>query len=177
MEHCAVHSGPIEPAEQAAGRADLQSVYDEFAGPLYWYALALLERAEEAEDVVHEVFAALLRRGGGEAIRRPRAYLFKAVRRGALEVRSRRGPDDRGFAERVSWVETGAESDLAVDLDRALKTLPVEQREVVALKVMEGLTFREIAQALRIRPNTAASRYRLALARLRAELQGGKEDE
>ena len=118
------------------------------------------------------------RRGGGEAIRRPRAYLFKSVRRGALEVRSRRGLENRvPEEERVSWIETGAERDLAIDLDRALKTLPVEQREVVALKVVEGLTFREIAQALRIRPNTAASRYRLALARLRAELQGGKEDE
>jgi RNA polymerase sigma-70 factor (ECF subfamily) len=45
---------------------------------------------------------------------------------------------------------------------------------VIALKLGEDLTFREIAQALGIPKNTAASRYRLALARLRALLEGGE---
>lgn len=178
MEHCAVHLRPVAPAEEAASGMDLRSVYHELAGPLYWYALALLERAEDAEDVVHEVFAALLRRGGGEVIRQPRAYLFRAVRRQALEVRGKRDLEDGGLEEeRVSWVQARTEPDLAADLDRALKTLPVEQREVVALKAVEGLTFREIAEVLRIPQNTAASRYRLALARLRVALEGGEEDE
>ena len=178
MEHCAVHLRPTVPVEGTASGMDLRSVYEEFAGPLYWYALALLERAEDAEDVVHEVFAAVLRRGGGEMIRQPRAYLFKAVRRQALEVRGKRGREEGGLEEeRISWVQGGAEPDVAADLDRALKTLPVEQREVVVLKAVEGLTFREIAEVLRIPHNTAASRYRLALARLRTALDGGERDE
>jgi RNA polymerase sigma-70 factor (ECF subfamily) len=176
MERCAVDSGPLRPAKEAAASMDLRSVYDEYAGPLYWYALSLLERAEEAEDVVHEVFAALLRRGGG-IIRRPRAYLFKAARRHAHEVRRRRGLESQiPDSERLSWVDTGAEQDLAIDVDRALKSLPVAQREVVGLKVMEGLTFREIAHVLDIRPNTAASRYRLGMARLRTALEGGERN-
>jgi RNA polymerase sigma-70 factor (ECF subfamily) len=167
----------MESAGEEASSMDLRAVYEEFAGPLYWYALALLERAEEAEDVVHEVFAALLRRGGGKVIRQPRAYLFKAVRRQAREVWRKRGLDDVSLQEeRLSWIDGAPEPDLAIDLDRALKTLPAEQREVVALKTVEGLTFREIAKALRIPQNTAASRYRLAIARLRAALESGERD-
>jgi RNA polymerase sigma-70 factor (ECF subfamily) len=57
-------------------------------------------------------------------------------------------------------------------LERALDRLPVEQREVVALKLEGRLTFEEIGAALAISPNTAASRYRYALERLRDALGG-----
>jgi RNA polymerase sigma-70 factor (ECF subfamily) len=167
----------MAPAEEAARGMDLRLVYEEFAGPLYWYALALLGNADEAEDAVHDVFAALLRRGAGEAIRRPRVYLFTAVRRQALEVRNKRGAESSGLRqEQLSWIEAGPDPDFAIDLDCALAKLPLEQREVIALKVTEGLTFREIARMLHISQNTAASRYRLALTRLRAELEGGEDD-
>ncbi|MBV9468194.1 MAG: hypothetical protein JOZ57_02980, partial [Abitibacteriaceae bacterium] len=49
-----------------------------------------------------------------------------------------------------------------------LQQLPIEQREVIALKVAENLTFAEIAALLKISPNTAASRYRYGIERLRS---------
>jgi len=52
-------------------------------------------------------------------------------------------------------------------LQDALNRLPVAQREVVTLKIWGGLTFAEIAEALDIPANTAASRYRYALEELR----------
>jgi RNA polymerase sigma-70 factor (ECF subfamily) len=54
--------------------------------------------------------------------------------------------------------------------------LPEDRREVIALKIDGGLTFQEIAAVLGIGPNTAASRYRYALAELRDAL-GGCADE
>jgi len=45
--------------------------------------------------------------------------------------------------------------------------LPVAQREVVVLHIWGGLTFEEVAQAIGVSPNTAASRYRYALEKLR----------
>ena len=48
----------------------------------------------------------------------------------------------------------------------ALRTLPREQREIVALKIWGGQTFREIGVTLDIPQNTAASRYRYALKAL-----------
>ena len=58
----------------------------------------------------------------------------------------------------------------AARLERALAALPADRREVIALKIDAGLTFREIAAVLGVSPNTAASRYRYALAELRDAL-------
>ena len=61
-------------------------------------------------------------------------------------------------------------------MSRFVARLPQEQREVVALKIDGGLTFAEIGEALSISANTAASRYRYALEKLRDSL-GGKKGE
>jgi RNA polymerase sigma-70 factor, ECF subfamily len=53
----------------------------------------------------------------------------------------------------------------------ALGELPPEQRAVVHLKLWEGLTFEQIADALGIPLNTAASRYRYGLDKLRERLR------
>ncbi len=55
-------------------------------------------------------------------------------------------------------------------MDRAIRELPEEQREVVTLKVLADLTFREIGAVMGIPENTAISRYRRALEKLRARL-------
>jgi RNA polymerase sigma-70 factor (ECF subfamily) len=52
----------------------------------------------------------------------------------------------------------------------ALRALPEDQREVLVMKIWGGLSFPQIAEALGIPSNTAASRYRYSLARLRAQL-------
>jgi RNA polymerase sigma-70 factor (ECF subfamily) len=57
------------------------------------------------------------------------------------------------------------------DLAAALGELPEEQRAVVHLKLWEGLTFEQIAGALEIPLNTAASRYRYGLDKLRERLR------
>jgi RNA polymerase sigma-70 factor (ECF subfamily) len=51
-----------------------------------------------------------------------------------------------------------------------MRSLPPEQREVVHLKVFEGLTFQEIADLAGESINTVASRYRYALEKLRGQL-------
>ncbi len=56
-------------------------------------------------------------------------------------------------------------------LSGALGELPPEQRVVVHLKLWEGLTFEQIAELLRVPLNTAASRYRYGLDKLRQRLR------
>jgi RNA polymerase sigma-70 factor (ECF subfamily) len=59
--------------------------------------------------------------------------------------------------------DDGSQQELAAAVDR----LPVEQREVLVMKIWNELTFAEIGQALGISQNTAASRYRYALVALK----------
>jgi RNA polymerase sigma-70 factor (ECF subfamily) len=58
-----------------------------------------------------------------------------------------------------------------------MQELPPEQREVIVLKFFHGMTFSEIGRVAGISPNTAASRYRYALDKLRLLLEEEKEDE
>ena len=53
------------------------------------------------------------------------------------------------------------------------KSYPPEQKEILFLKIIDGLTFKEIGLACGISTNTAASRYRYGIGRLR-EAVGGK---
>ena len=55
-------------------------------------------------------------------------------------------------------------------IEEALQRIPNEQRDVLVLKIWGELTFDQIATELQLSPNTAASRYRYALAALREEL-------
>ena len=56
-------------------------------------------------------------------------------------------------------------------LDEAFSQLPENQATVVQLKLWQGMTFAEIAEAQSISPNTAASQYRYGLNKLRALLR------
>jgi RNA polymerase sigma-70 factor (ECF subfamily) len=55
-------------------------------------------------------------------------------------------------------------------LQKALRELPEDQREVVFLRIWSGMTLQEIAEATEVTLNTAASRYRYALDKLRDRL-------
>ena len=160
---------------------ELAAIYDAYSGSLYRYLLALLSRAEDAEDALQEVFVGLLRRRGRGEIENLQAYLFQAARNQALTIRRRRKKRERESAAAVlSWIDVEAcdpeAREMAMEIDRCLPRLPAEQREVMVLRLSEGLTFREIAELLGLPLSTATSRYRLGLGRLRALLEGGGDD-
>ncbi len=74
------------------------------------------------------------------------------------------------------WLDPLLEDDEDASLMRdAVQRLSQKLREVVVMKFWGGLTFQQIAEALAISPNTAASRYRYALEQLSQELRRRKE--
>jgi RNA polymerase sigma-70 factor (ECF subfamily) len=58
-------------------------------------------------------------------------------------------------------------------LSHALAELPFEQREVVMMHLHASMTFRDIARARKISPNTAKSRYRYGIDKLKTLLKLG----
>jgi RNA polymerase sigma-70 factor (ECF subfamily) len=158
----------------AAGRDEaFAAAYDRFGPALYRAAVTLLGSRADAEDAVQDVFVGLARAGSSlAAVENLRAYLFTALRHAAAKAAARPtrcvplpDPDTLAApAARSVAVETAAR------LEQALAALPAEQRKLVALKVDGELTFQEVAACLGISPNTAASRYRYALEKLRAAL-------
>ncbi len=166
---------------QAAARGLLTAAYDRHGAALYRYALVLCVRHALAEDAVQQAFAKLAALGPriGE-LQAPADYLRVAVRNECYRLLA--VPRLAAVAENapalLEPVDAGMErDDQRRTLEAALAALPPEQREIVHLKVYEDQTFQQIADLLAIPPNTAASRYRYALDKLRDRLAALEQNE
>lgn len=141
-------------------------LYDQYGTSLYRYALMILADAAGAEDVIQQVFTALLSQR--RSVEREEHYLRRAVRNECYSALRRRvrsageGP--------LLELAPQAPPDERIALERAIRELPAEQREVVHLHVFEGHTFQEIANLTGESMNTCASRYRYAVAKLKEML-------
>lgn len=163
--------------EAESDEAFLEALYDAHALAVYCCALALTGSPEDAEDATQEVFVRLARDVRRlRKVRNTRAYLLSAARNAAyslLRSRRRRGrlQDAVTLETPVEEADPGPGAIEAICLRQAFALLPEEQRQVVALKVLQGMTFPEIARATGVSSNTAASRYRYAIERLRRALE------
>jgi RNA polymerase sigma-70 factor, ECF subfamily len=147
-----------------------ERLYERKAAELVLYGRALGLSHGEAEDVLQETFAALLRLPSPPA--RPEYYCVRCFRnrafnhRRTLWRRLTREWESRGWFEPAAVPDGREEAAM-----RALATLPVEQREAIVLKVWHGCTFEEIGRLTETSPNTVAGRFRYGIKRLRGQLE------
>jgi RNA polymerase sigma-70 factor, ECF subfamily len=149
---------------------DVRRLYDQHGPALVAYACSFVVDGAAAEDVVHGVFVKLLN-GGAVTADTPAAYLYRAVRNQALNSR-RNGQREAQLDEATAcFTHRGGNREAALALQQALGDLPEEQREVVVMRIWSGMTLEEVAAATEVSLNTASSRYRYALEKLRERLQ------
>jgi RNA polymerase sigma-70 factor (ECF subfamily) len=158
----------------------LETLYQDHAHALFRFLIRLIGDEAEVKDVLQEVFIRLAKSPGIlKNVDSPRSYLFRMAHRLAID-RIRREQTRHHYNELALQECESQFSPPPVDHDEAwqrkllgnsLLALPPEQKAVVLLKIWEGLTFVEIAEALDISADTAASRYRYALNKLRAALR------
>ncbi len=163
-------------AKRGRSARDLERIHEEHAVAMFRHGMALLRDETAVRDVLQDVFLKLAEgRGNSGEAENERAYLLRMVHHAAID-RMRRAKVRQDHAGRApdDLFERGPDPDreaFRVQLEKALGRLPPEQREVVVLKLWEGHTFGEIARICDIPPNTAASRYRYGLDKLRELLR------
>ena len=138
---------------------ELGALYDAWASRLLAYMMTITRDRTKAEDALHNLFVKLA--AGRPDLRDPSVYLFRAARNEAIRLSRRR------LEKPLADLEILAAPSESAGLRDALDRLPSDQLDVVVLHVFEGLTFREAAEILGIPQDTAASRYRYALEKLR----------
>ena len=158
---------------------DFERLYDEHAQAVFAFLLNLTRHEADTRDLLQEVFVKLARRPDLlDDVRDERAFLLRLAHNLAIDLIRRRGTREKRherlgketpsvFAPAASADEGAFRQELAA----ALGELPAEQRAVVHLKLWEGLTFEQIAELLGIPLNTAASRYRYGIDKLRERLR------
>jgi len=166
---CPIHRRDFaDGAVSRIDRDDVRRLYEQHGRGLLAYACSFTPSFATAEDVLHQVFERLLR-GDIEIHGEPAPYLYRAVRNASLnQIRNR----TREVDLEDGWFDSPPGMELTgLELQSALHELPEEQREVILLHVWAQMSFDETGDALGISPNTAASRYRYGLAKLREQFQ------
>jgi RNA polymerase sigma-70 factor (ECF subfamily) len=132
--------------------------------------------ASDGDDLAQEACARALEcalEGDTERIRR---FVFQIAANAARDAHRRRARESRVLRRIAARAgqdpPAGAPAEVPPDaLARAIRALPDPQREVLLMRIRDGVPFREIARRLGIPLNTALGRMHLAVERLRRELQ------
>ena len=167
---------PIRTALARDDPAAVELIWDRYAGDVLAFLQAVLCSRHDAEDVLQTVFVKIVykRRWLAQAGRLD-AYIYRIARNEAVTYLRHRKRQKRPETKADRWLEDTApdrrSDDLAEQVQVALTQLAPAQREVVVLKIYQEKTFLEIGRLLGISLNTAASRYRYGMERLRALLK------
>jgi len=140
---------------------------------LYRAARGLCGSREEAEDLVQETFARVLRKPRFLRSEDDLGYLMRALRNTFLTTRrsAARQPrttplpddldlvEDRSATAPESWIDSDA-------LYKAISALPDDFRDALVAIDIVGMSYREAARALRVREATVTTRLHRARQRL-----------
>lgn len=145
--------------------------------PLWRYLRTLSDSDDSARDLAQDTWLRVLR--GIASLREParlRPWLFGIARRVAMDRLRRqyvRRADDDAVLEDIAAPvdDAGLEADLAA-LESKLQTLPLRERETLALFYLRELTIEQIAILLSVPAGTVKSRLFRARQLLRQEFQG-----
>lgn len=167
--------------KDGSGRIDmnLEKLYDRYGERLYQYLVLKLCSCEDAEDVLQETFYRFARYSvRWRLVKNPLAFVFRATRNEANRFLKRqirhqnKSEMNPNRQSTLAAVIKGPDESSEKLITEGLTRLPDEQREVIVLKTFHGLTFEEIARVCGLSVNTAASRYRYGLSKLRLFLEG-----
>lgn len=168
-------------------RTGLKEIYEAYIGYIYRIVYEVLQNKENAEDVTSDFFIRLwdkaeqFKPGGGH-----KGYLAAMARNMAIDfIRKHRreeltalmqdieaGPEEEEKTEKYFYktkMENEVEQSVIQDMTitQALDTLKPSERQIVSLKVLGEMTFKEIAHVMGIPMGTVTWKYQNAMKKLR----------
>ena len=163
-------------AAQQGDASAFGTLYEQYAGRLYHYALWRLADTDDAQDAVQDcalqAWQSLSSLKHTEAFS---AWLFRILyrcccRKIAEQAKRRQHRDIADYAERLT--DSNAFSgDTAVALKKALSRLSEKDREIVLLSVIGGLQSKELAALLHMTPAAVRQRLHRSLGKMKQELK------
>ena len=160
------------------GRGDadaFKELYLQTSNVVYGFALSILKNRQDAEDVMHDTFIRTYKSAVSyQPMGKPLAWILTIVRNLSYNrIRSGKLCEDISEYENFAFSD---ETDRTIDrivLDKALKTLDFEDRQIVILHALTGLKHREIAEILELPLGTVITKYNRALKKMKKEIEGG----
>jgi RNA polymerase sigma-70 factor, ECF subfamily len=166
-------------------KAALEELYSRYSTSVYSLARFMLRQEALAEEASQDIFLNIWLKASSYKPERgePRAWIMSVAHHKVVDIiRSRRrninmtDPKDYETLDLLpsGQMSTADEAELNLERERirrALTILPEAQREVIVLAYFHGLSQSEIAERLGQPLGTVKTRVRLAMQKLRAELE------
>lgn len=157
------------------GREGLAELYRLTHAAVYGFALSIVKNAQDAEDVLQDVYLQVWQSAGGYRSQgKPMAWLLTIARNlslSRLRERSRTvSLSPEGWQARFAQTPAVTQDD-RLALEALLEVLSDEERQVVALHAIAGLKHRETARLLSLPLSTVLSKYHRALKKLQFALK------
>jgi RNA polymerase sigma-70 factor (ECF subfamily) len=160
--------------------AAFQILYERYRDPIFRFAYRLLGSVEAAEDVAHDCFLGLIKEPGRFDSTRAslRTYLYAAARNQAAKRYQTFGretaidelADEPRIADRQGPMAMVLDNEMAGEVEQAIASLPLLQREALVLFEYEDLSLAEIAAVVGADSGTVKSRLFRAREKLRVRL-------
>lgn len=145
------------------------SWYEQYRNGIFRYVLSITKDSYLAEDVLHDTFVKLLSGGIQCAPGKEQAWLYRVARNLCYD-QLRKAKREQPHAQ------TPANSDSQYEYIDLISSLSPKEQEIVTLKIVGGLTHKEIGAVLGITSRAAQKRYERAIDALRnKEDQNGTE--
>ena len=159
---------------QQGDPAAFHHIYEQYSSTVYSAAMRVVRDPHEAEDITQQVFAKLMTSIGQYQERSQpfTHWLSRVARNAAVDHVRRRRPVPMEEAATMAEVRPAATADTLDSLKEALRTLPEEQRRIVLLRHLVGLSPDDIAQRTGRTTASVNGLHFRARRQLRNELTG-----
>ena len=152
---------------------ELESIIVREQDMLFRFAYMRVGRRADAEDIVQDVFLKLFRSSESlSSVRNVKHYLIRSISNACKDFHRRKQdilPLEKAGREMVSDDDLKMYEEY-LRITALARTLPPEQSEVLYMKCIDGLKFREISDILDIPEATVKSRYRYAIQAIQKQL-------
>ena len=156
-------------------------VVERYQAEALGHAVAILGNQEDAADAVQEAFVRAFRSlNRFQLDRKFYPWFYIILRHCCFKLANRRQKTDSQAAGEpciLTLPEESVKERQTRQLERALSRLTAEDRELITLKHLDGLSYGELAERLGIPSGTAMSRLYYARQRLRKEVENLLEEE
>lgn len=177
--------------DQRNRRAIVQSAVEEYYEDVYRFCRYYTGNELDSYDITQEVFLRFMKYNDSCSYRNLKGYLMMIARNLCcdyfrdLSVQRENMVSLNAIADaaentvdcaakaHTNYGRTIEDCDSGIFLRELLQGIPQEQREVVILRIHDGLKFREIARITGCSPSTAKSRFRLGIAGIKKKMEAG----
>ena len=144
------------------------------SGKLYGFALKFLRNAEDAQDIVQDVFEKLWINRKKVEVEKAKAWMFTTAHNAMINhvMKKQRMvlPGDELIPEKAKTERSVFESSQVVD--RAVSILPPVQKSIILLRDLEGYTYEEIGDILQLSPSQVKVYLFRARNKIKKQLKG-----